>query len=71
MLNIKTSLLQFAILFSIGILVSCGGNNDSNQDESKDFDAAKSLTFSPICPVVKSAITSPSNHINLTLGVIF
>ena len=41
MLNLKKSLLQIVMLFSIGIFFSCGGNNDAAQDESKEFDAAK------------------------------
>ncbi len=41
MLNLKKSLLQIVMLFSIGIFFSCGGDKDAAQDESKEFDAAK------------------------------
>lgn len=41
MLNLKKSLLQIIMLFSIGIVISCGSNKETDQDESKEFDAAK------------------------------
>ena len=41
MLNLKTSLLQIVILFTVGIFISCGGSTETNQDESVEFDAAK------------------------------
>lgn len=41
MLNLKKSLLQIVMLFSIGVLISCGGGTETAGDESKEFDAAK------------------------------
>lgn len=41
MLNLKKSLLQIVMLFTIGIFISCGGSTESTQDESKEFDEAK------------------------------
>jgi len=41
MLNRKISLLQILMLFSVAILISCGGEKKQAQDESADFDAAK------------------------------
>jgi hypothetical protein len=41
MLNLKKSLLQIVMLFSIGIFLSCGGNEEAAQDESAEFDEAK------------------------------
>jgi hypothetical protein len=41
MLNRKNSLVQISILFSLAILISCGGKKEQVQDESKEFDEAK------------------------------
>ena len=40
-MNLKTSLLQIVMLFAIAIFISCGGNNETNQDASNEFDDAK------------------------------
>jgi hypothetical protein len=41
MLDLKTRILQLVMLFSIGILISCGESSENNQDDSAEFDAAK------------------------------
>ncbi|MEN8247753.1 MAG: hypothetical protein ABFS32_02375 [Bacteroidota bacterium] len=41
MLNLKTNLFQLLVVFSLGVLISCGGGQEKTEDESEAFDAAK------------------------------
>lgn len=41
MLNRKITFAQLLMLLSLGIFISCGGSNESTENESDDFDAAK------------------------------
>jgi len=41
MLKLKPHLLHIVILFSLSIILSCGGNNGTEEDYSGEFDAAK------------------------------
>jgi len=41
MLNRKTTLVQFLIVLSAGIMISCGGGNSKKDNDAEAFDAAK------------------------------
>ncbi len=41
MLNRKISLLQILMVLSMGVFIACGGNKETSEDESAEFDAAK------------------------------